>query len=125
MDRDKNSIDEEIGLTCLYKNGEAKEFIGEEVRKAESEGWMDTPQPKKEETKNTEPGMKEKSVQQQILEEKEKSLEEKEKALEEKEKSLEELAKLMEEDTAPEDSGSGAVTMAGSGAVTLEKVQNE
>ena len=36
---------EHIGMTCLYKNGESKNFIPEEVEAAEKDGWKDTPQP--------------------------------------------------------------------------------
>ena len=46
-------MSEEIGLTCLYKNGEAKNFIGDEVTTAVKEGWKDNPTDgaKKEEAK--------------------------------------------------------------------------
>lgn len=38
-------MEEDQGLTCLYKNGESKNFLGAEVEEAEKEGWKDTPQP--------------------------------------------------------------------------------
>lgn len=46
-------MNEETGLTCLYKDGEAKNFIGEEVQKALSKGWMDTPSGKPTPNDNT------------------------------------------------------------------------
>ena len=36
---------EHIGMTCLYKNGESKNFRPDEVEAAEKDGWKDTPQP--------------------------------------------------------------------------------
>jgi hypothetical protein len=41
-------MSEDIGLTCLYKDGEAKNFIGEEVQEAMEEGWKDSPYAKVE-----------------------------------------------------------------------------
>ena len=38
-------MNEHIGMTCLYKYGEFKNFRPEEVEAAEKEGWKDTPQP--------------------------------------------------------------------------------
>ncbi len=39
---------EEIGETCLYKDGESKNFIGNGIADAMKSGWKDTPQPKSE-----------------------------------------------------------------------------
>ncbi len=36
---------EPIGMTCLYKNGESKNFTPEQVEDGKKEGWQDTPQP--------------------------------------------------------------------------------
>ncbi len=36
---------EHVGMTCLYKNGESKDFTPEQIEAGKKEGWKDTPQP--------------------------------------------------------------------------------
>ena len=48
-------MSEEIGLTCVYKDGEAKYLEGDAVTKAYADGWKDTPQPKVTEEPVSEP----------------------------------------------------------------------
>lgn len=38
-------MEENVGLTCLYKNGESKNFTSDQVEAAEKDGWKDEPQP--------------------------------------------------------------------------------
>lgn len=47
MSKDSEPV-EEIGPTCLYKNGKAQTFEGSQVTKMMKDGWKDTPQPVKE-----------------------------------------------------------------------------
>lgn len=39
-------MSDEVGLTCLYKDGEAQIFQGPDVAQKMEDGWCDTPQPK-------------------------------------------------------------------------------
>ena len=47
MSKDSEPV-EEIGPTCLYKNGKAQTFEGSDVTKMMKDGWKDTPQPVEE-----------------------------------------------------------------------------
>lgn len=47
MSKDSEPV-EEIGPTCLYKNGNAQTFEGSKVTKMMKDGWKDTPQPVEE-----------------------------------------------------------------------------
>lgn len=46
---------EEVGPTCLYKDGEAKIFNGAEVARMMEQGWLDHPQDVAEDGPNVEP----------------------------------------------------------------------
>jgi len=43
---------EEVGPTCLYKDGESETFEGDEVAEALEAGWKDEPTPKKKKDKD-------------------------------------------------------------------------
>ncbi len=45
---------EEVGPTCLYKDGGSEIFTGEAVAKALKDGWKDEPAKKKEAKKEKE-----------------------------------------------------------------------